>query len=141
MSRYSKESFNKNIPVYVRRKFNGAGRNWIPGQRFSWNKLALDVRRVRLLFDGGYLTHIQPEDFSAEEEIEDNTPKATDGEPLRPGYTIVRTAGPWHDVVGPDGEKVNEKGLKKFDALALVEELTMETAEHETEDNFGVTEL
>lgn len=126
MSIFSRETFNKAIPVYVRRNFKGAGRNWITGQLFDWKHGGLDVRRIRLLFEGGYLTHLNPDQNEVtKKEIKQTVsePQAANGEEAL-CYTLVRTAGQWHNVVAPDGRIINEKGMKRDDALALIEELT-----------------
>ena len=43
--------------VYVRRPFVAAGRHLDVGTEFKWRQWAIDVRRVRQLFDNGKLTH------------------------------------------------------------------------------------
>lgn len=38
-------------------------------------------------------------------------------------HEVKHRAGPWHDVVDPDGELVNDKALTRDDAQALADEL------------------
>jgi hypothetical protein len=65
MARLIERVFDPSKPLYVRRFFAGAGRHWNPGDEFPWRRLAMDARRVRLLFEAGKLTH-DGASFSAE---------------------------------------------------------------------------
>ena len=42
------------------------------------------------------------------------------------GYKVVKRGGPWYDVIGPGGEKVNTKSLKKDDAVLLADQKNAE---------------
>jgi hypothetical protein len=57
MARLVERVFDPSKPLFVRRFFAGAGRHWNPGDEFPWRRLAIDARRVRLLFDSGKLMH------------------------------------------------------------------------------------
>jgi hypothetical protein len=62
MARLIERVFDPAKPLIVRRFFAGAGRHWNPGDEFPWRQMAVDQRRVRLMFEAGKLTH--PETFS-----------------------------------------------------------------------------
>lgn len=57
MARIPSSEFNPAVPVLVRRFFVAAGRHWSPGDLFTWQRLAVDQRRVKQLFDAGKLMH------------------------------------------------------------------------------------
>jgi hypothetical protein len=57
MARIPSSEFNPAVPVLVRRFFVAAGRHWSPGDPFTWQRLAVDQRRVKQLFDAGKLMH------------------------------------------------------------------------------------
>lgn len=56
---YRPKTFDPAQPLVVRRAFNGNGRHFKPGDPFEWDKLAIDRRRVRQLFDAGKVMHPQ----------------------------------------------------------------------------------
>lgn len=143
MSRYQARVFDKNLPVYVRKTVKISGKLLYPGVFFDWRNLAVTDRTVRQMFDQGKLHHehhenqeneadpdlvVQEDDFEFEAvdktEIEDSEYLTTDKEQKLPGYKVQHRGGPWYDVIGPDGEVINEKGLKQSDAIILVEQLT-----------------
>ena len=57
MARLIERVFDPTKPLIVRRFFAGAGRHWNPGDHFPWRQLAVDARRVRLMFEAGKLIH------------------------------------------------------------------------------------
>jgi hypothetical protein len=57
MARLIERVFDPSKPLIVRRFFAGAGRHWNPGDDFPWRRLAVDARRVRLMFEAGKLMH------------------------------------------------------------------------------------
>lgn len=57
---YRPQTFDPTQPLVVRRAFNGSGRHFKPGDAFPWDKLAIDRRRVRQLFDAGKVMHEKP---------------------------------------------------------------------------------
>jgi hypothetical protein len=61
MARLIDRSFQPNEPVVARRFFVAAGRHYTPGDVFDWKRLAVDARRVRLLFEAGKLMHPEGE--------------------------------------------------------------------------------
>jgi hypothetical protein len=63
-------TFNPTRPVIARRFFVAAGRHYNPGDLFEWQRLAVDRRRVRLMFDAGKLEHPESEP-SIETEMRD----------------------------------------------------------------------
>lgn len=107
----------------------------------------LNERRVAQLFTAGYLRHVRvaedPEPQEATEGQEGST-TATEGQEGQDGASegqegsqeategqeaaqeptddprIVHLGGGWYDVLGPNGEPVNEKGLREDDAVALL---------------------
>ena len=56
--RLVKETFDPSKKVVVRRPFTGGGRHYRPGDEFVWAHMAVTQRRVRQLYDAGYLYHI-----------------------------------------------------------------------------------
>lgn len=139
MARYSPKIFDKTQPVYVRRIFKANGKDYYPGMVFDWKYHAVAHRRVQTLFNSGYLKH--DEDITVDELAAEEAPKTDkmamgdqeeltpDLEIKTPGYTIQHSGGPYYNVFGPDGDKINLKGLKKAAAVNLVESLTMGTTD------------
>jgi hypothetical protein len=50
-------AFNIALPLVVRKTFTSAGRQLMPGDDFDWRRHFVTPRRVRQLFDAGYLDH------------------------------------------------------------------------------------
>lgn len=57
MARLVERVFDPAQPLVVRRFFAYAGRHWNAGDLFPWTQLAVDMRRVRQLFEAGKLMH------------------------------------------------------------------------------------
>lgn len=150
MSRYSPQNFDIKQPLFVRRPFNGNGRMWLPGMLFDWQHYAIAAHRVRALFRARYLKHEDPEELEvAPQEIDplpvldpkvvpepEPTPTPVPEpepevapvhipapEPTDITYSVVHAGGPYWNVVGSDGVKKNEKGLKKPEAETMAGEL------------------
>lgn len=143
MSRYQARVFDKNLPVYVRKPIKISGKLLLPGAYFDWKNMAVTDRRVRQMFEAGKLQHsfdedkaneidpdliVQEGEFEIEvidkTKIEDSENLTSDREEKLPGYKVQHRGGPWYDVIDPDGNVINEKGLKQADAIALVESKT-----------------
>lgn len=58
--RIEEESFNPSETVFSRRKFTAAGHRFRPMDVFRWRNLAISQRKVKLLFDSGFITHRVP---------------------------------------------------------------------------------
>ena len=57
MARLIDRSFNPAKPLIVRRFFVAAGRHFKIGDEFDWKRMAVDLRRVKLLYEAGKLMH------------------------------------------------------------------------------------
>jgi hypothetical protein len=57
MARLIERIFDPRRPLIARRFFVAAGRHYNPGDAFDWRRMAVDQRRVKLLFDAGKLMH------------------------------------------------------------------------------------
>jgi len=69
MARLTAEKvFNSKQPLLVRRAFSAAGRTFHPGDLFRWDRIAVSLRRTKLMFDAGMLMHSDQEiDIEAEQ--------------------------------------------------------------------------
>lgn len=122
MARYSPQMFNKNLPVYVRKSFSGNGRMWLPGQRFDWQHYAISVQRVRQLFRSSYLKHEEPDTINKiEPEVEPVV--EAHNEVIEGDFTLSHAGGAYWNIIASDGTKFNQKGLKREEAEALLDEL------------------
>lgn len=59
--RLVERNFDPKLAVVARRSFNASGRHYGPGDTFDWRHLAVDQRRVRQMFDSGFLRHFEEE--------------------------------------------------------------------------------
>jgi hypothetical protein len=57
MARHIERAFDPRQPLVTRRFFVAAGRHYNPGDAFDWRRMAVDQRRVKLLFDAGKIMH------------------------------------------------------------------------------------
>jgi hypothetical protein len=57
MARHIERVFDPRQPLVTRRFFVAAGRHYNPGDPFEWRRMAVDQRRVKLLFDAGKIMH------------------------------------------------------------------------------------
>ena len=57
MGRYDRQVFDINKPFLVRKAFKANGRTFTNGMPFDWSHMAITARKVRVLFDSGYLSH------------------------------------------------------------------------------------
>lgn len=55
------ETFDPSRPLVARRPFSAGGRNYANGDPFDWRRMAVSLRRVRQLFDAGYVRHPREE--------------------------------------------------------------------------------
>lgn len=65
MARIPERKFDPARPVYARKTFTANGRKLTPGTELDWKKLAVDQRRVRNMFDTGYIGHDEPKAATA----------------------------------------------------------------------------
>lgn len=138
MARYRQEPVDLNKKFIVRKKFIGNGRTWLPGQIFDWRRLAVSPRKVVNLYNASYLKQenvdiddlerdialgkVDPDTIIEPKKEKDSKKKAV--EKAESGkYKLERKAGPYFNIVAPDGSIVNEKGLKMEQARALADKL------------------
>lgn len=57
MVRLIERKFDPARLTYARKYFTAAGRKFVPGDAFDWQKMAIAQRRVVQMFDAGKLTH------------------------------------------------------------------------------------
>lgn len=57
MARLIERKFDPARLTYARKYFTAAGRKFVPGDAFDWQKMAIAQRRVVQMFDAGKLTH------------------------------------------------------------------------------------
>jgi len=91
----SSRTFDPSRPVIVRRKLNANGCKYNPGDAFDWKHMAINPRRVKLMFDAGKLRH--PEDKTMER-----------SEPAQPSKTVATEAGPVQVQKPDDLDDIND---------------------------------
>ena len=57
MRRFTREKWDGRKTLKVRRAFKGAGRSFKPGDNFEWARYGVEPRRVRQLYEAGFLDH------------------------------------------------------------------------------------
>jgi len=57
MARLIERKFDPARPTYARKYFTAAGRKFVPGDAFDWQKMAVAQRRAMQMFDAGKLAH------------------------------------------------------------------------------------
>ncbi len=57
MRRFTREQWDGRKVLKVRRAFKGAGRSFKPGDNFEWARYGIAPRRVRQLYEAGFLDH------------------------------------------------------------------------------------
>jgi hypothetical protein len=77
----SSRTFDPSRPVVVRRALHANGRKYKVGDAFDWKHMAINPRRVRLMFNAGKLTHTA-----------DSAPK--EQQPSAPSKSVATEAGP-----------------------------------------------
>ena len=127
MAKQTPEILDLSKTVYVRKPFKSAGRNLLIGQPFDWKKLAVDQRRVRMMWEQRYLTHQEPEtdedDVVAEEQIKAHQ-EDTEGEDVASGeWTMTHEGFGRYQLFNSQGEPFQEKAMKKAEAEALIQDL------------------
>lgn len=65
--RFERTPFDPNRPVFARKPFTSGGRKLLPGDRLDWKRLSISQRRIRQMYDGGYLIHKDEEPQPAPE--------------------------------------------------------------------------
>jgi len=126
-------------PLRARKAFKINGRPISAGSPFDWTRLAVSWRRVRLLYEGGFVVAdgraaAPKESAVAQKEAADTATseaaateqagpvEAAEGAPAERAVEVHRRGGGWYDVL-VDGEPANESGLRKDDAEAMAEGL------------------
>lgn len=130
MARIVERVFDPNRPLIVRRFFAGAGRHWNPGDEFPWRRLAVDLRRVRLLFEAGKLMHpdeslsktpdlvgLQAADQSAYTQIPSIAQEIQDEDI----HHAAVTAGEQPAPVEQATDELDDLGMKELRAIAEAE--------------------
>jgi len=69
MSRHNVAPFQINSPVFVRIPFQSRGRIWERGKHFKWSEMGMDEKRIRIMYNQGFLFH----DNDLAENIDENT--------------------------------------------------------------------
>jgi hypothetical protein len=57
MSRYERQILDNTKPLLVRKPFRANGRPFEVGAPFDWSRMVITERRVRQLFDAGFIHH------------------------------------------------------------------------------------
>ena len=117
MPKREEEILDLSKTLYCRKAFKGAGRTFLPGQVVDWKKLAMDTRRVRMMFEQRWLTH---DDSHGADDADQVSQEQIDA---HSDFSMNHKGGGWYEVVNKQGEPVNEKSLKKDEAIALLEDL------------------
>jgi len=133
---YVREVFNPKLPLFVKKSFKGAGRSFLPGQRFDWKRLSMNQRRVMLMFEQRYLTHEDPEftvedeeadkkintenkgdlqtdDDGADDEGTENKTQDPETQAKETGLKAVSRGKGWFDVHDASGKVLNQKPIRK----------------------------
>jgi hypothetical protein len=66
MRRFTREDWDGRKTLVVRRAFKGAGRTFAPGDAFEWKRYGVEPRRVRQLYEAGFLDHEDAPVFTAQ---------------------------------------------------------------------------
>jgi len=66
MRRFTREEWDGRKTLVVRRSFKGAGRTFAPGDAFEWKRYGVEPRRVRQLYEAGFLDHEDAPVFTAQ---------------------------------------------------------------------------
>lgn len=66
MRRFTREDWDGRKTLVVRRSFKGAGRTFAPGDAFEWKRYGIEPRRVRQLYEAGFLDHEDAPVFTAQ---------------------------------------------------------------------------
>jgi hypothetical protein len=126
MARIVERVFDPSKPLIVRRFFAGAGRHWNPGDEFPWRRLAIDTRRVRLMFEAGKLMH--PVGYAAPV-VEVGavgavlTPPPSIAQEMQDEdiYHTSATSTPLDDAVVLSDDGLDDLGMKDLRAIAEAE--------------------
>ena len=57
MRRFTRPEWDGRKTLIVRRAFKGAGRTFAPADPFEWKRLGVEPRRVRQLYEAGFVDH------------------------------------------------------------------------------------
>lgn len=62
-----REEFDIDRTLVARRPFSAGGRHFLRGQKFGWRRLSISQRRVRQMYEAGWLMYSEPVLSVAEE--------------------------------------------------------------------------
>jgi len=85
MRAFAERIFDPAQPMIVRRPLTAAGRHFKPGDEFDWKRMAVDQRRVRLLFEQGKLRH-------SSEPVRQSKPATPRPDPVKPEPQVQEPA-------------------------------------------------
>lgn len=126
MAKRTQEFLDPAKPIFIRKPLKAAGRNFLIGQHFDWKKLAVDIRRIRMLFEQRYLTHEEPEvdpkDKVSKAQIEAHQEDKFDDLP-KGEWQIQKTGIGWYNLFNSKGEQFQEKGMREAAARELIIDL------------------
>jgi hypothetical protein len=121
------KNFDPNVPVFANKTITVNGETFEPGDALDWFGLGLPERRVRQLFEQRKITHL-PQFIQAgiktKSTIEVREPKKKNDD-IAGDFRVVEKSRFWFDVVSRDGEKMNDKSLRKDAAIEFADELTL----------------
>lgn len=124
MPRPIERTFDHRKPLLVRRQFKSAGRTLSPGEPFPWQRLALDVRRVRLLYEGGYVGHtddelmpeaVEPTEASAPTEASEPTEASAPSE--RDADLAVDSLAALQNIASAEGAPIKTSKTAQREAI------------------------
>lgn len=138
MARLIDRSFNPAQPLVVRRFFVAAGRHFKIGDEFDWKRMAIDLRRVKLLYEAGKLMH--REDATAQNPLpkpkaEAPVAQVTEDEVIE--AVVETTAEPETETVEaptaahPDDDLLDHMSMRELRKIALVEGAPSRTSRSE----------
>lgn len=78
------QQFDPSKPIYVRRPLRAGGRPFGKDDVFPWRQMAVDVRRVRQMFEQGKLYHAREDAAGGAETIGAEPQEAVAQEPVTP---------------------------------------------------------
>lgn len=90
---YTRPSFDSGRECYARREFRSGGRVFPVGSHFPWRQLAVNLRRVKQMYDAGKLSHepvpgfenTQPQPYQPEEAPQEATESISEALSEDPG--------------------------------------------------------
>lgn len=112
MARLIDRSFNPAKPLIVRRLFVAAGRHFKIGDEFDWKRLAVDLRRTKLLYEAGKLMHRD------DETAQNPLPKAAKAKEKKAETEGVVDKAPEAEIVATIAAEVEADAVKTVEPAA-----------------------